>query len=60
MIKFLAEFFREFHYIIGISLPRPSTSDRTFVLPWLCSIAAFVTFCVIMFVYLIPALYFRN
>jgi hypothetical protein len=60
MIKLLAEFFREFHFIVGISLPPPSTSDRTFVLVWLSSIAVVVAFCVIMFVYMIPLLYFRH
>jgi hypothetical protein len=59
MIKLLAAFFREFHYIIGISLPPPSTSDRTFVCTWLISIAAIGAFCVLMF-YVIPVLYFRH
>ena len=59
MIKLLAEFFREFHYIIGISLPPPSTSDRSFVCTWLISIAAIGAFCVLMF-YVIPVLYFRH
>ena len=60
MIKLLAEFFRGIHYIVGISLPPPSIDDRKFVLAWLCGIAAFVAFCVIIFVYLIPALYFSH
>lgn len=50
MIRLLAELFREFHYIIGISLPPPSTSDRTFVFAWLSVIAIFTAFCAIMFV----------
>lgn len=32
MIKFLAQLFRGFHYILGISAPPPSTGDRTHVL----------------------------
>jgi hypothetical protein len=59
MIKLLAEFFREFHYIVGISLPPPSTSDRRFVLFWLSGIAVALAFSVIMF-YIIVALYFRH
>jgi len=59
MIKLLAEFFRGFHYIIGISLPPPSASDRTFVFVWLGGIAVVVAFCVIMF-NIIPVLYFRH
>jgi hypothetical protein len=59
VIKLLAEFFREFHYIVGISLPPPSTSDRTFVFVWLSSVAGGVAFCAIMF-YIIPLLYFRH
>ena len=35
MIKFLAEIFRGFHYMVGISAPPPGTSDRTF---WLGAI----------------------
>jgi hypothetical protein len=34
MIKFLAEIFRGFHYMVGISAPPPDTSDRTFVFAW--------------------------
>jgi hypothetical protein len=58
-MKRLAEFFRGIHYIVGISLPPPSTSDRTFVCAWLISIAAMGAFCVLMF-YMILALYFRH
>jgi hypothetical protein len=57
MIKLLAEFFRGFHYIVGISLPPPSASDRTLVFVWLGGIAVVVAFCVIMF-NIIPVLYF--
>jgi hypothetical protein len=60
MIKLLAEFFREFHYIIGISLPPPGTSDRTFVFAWLSCILVVAALCMIMFLYMIPSLYFRH
>lgn len=60
MVKLLAKFFRTIHYMIGISLPRPTTSDRTFVFVWLFSIAVIGAFCVLMFVYLIPFLVFRD
>lgn len=59
MIKFLAQFFREFHYIIGISLPPPGISDRRFVLSWVIAIAALLAFGVIIF-YTIVVLYFRH
>ena len=59
MVKLLAEFFREFHYIVGISLPSPGTSDRRFVVLWLGSIAVVLAFTVIVF-YIILALYFRH
>ncbi len=38
MIKFLAEIFRGFHYMVGICAPPPGTSVRTFVLAWLGAI----------------------
>ena len=57
MIKFLAEIFRGFHYIVGISEPPPGTSERTFVFAWLGTIAFIVAFGVILFRYLIPVLY---
>lgn len=60
MITLLAAFFRQIHYIVGISLPPPSTSDRTFVCAWLVSIAAFAAFGVLMFIYIIPFLYSLN
>lgn len=60
MIKLLAEFFRQVHYMVGISLPPPTTSDRTFVCVWLVSIAAIGAFCVLMFVYIIPFLVYRH
>ena len=59
MIKFLAQIFRGFHYILGISAPPPGTSDRTFVLAWLGAIAFIVAVCMILFFYVIP-LYFRR
>lgn len=59
MIKLLAQFFREFHYIIGISLPPPGISDRRFVLSWVLGISALLAFGVIIF-YTIVALYFRH
>lgn len=60
MIRLLAELFREFHYIIGISLPPPSASDRTFLFAWLSVIAIITAFCAILFVYIIPFLYFKH
>jgi len=59
MIKPLAAFFREFHYIIGISLPPPTISDRRFVLFWLGGVAIVLAICVTMF-YIIMALYFSH
>lgn len=59
MVKLLAELFREVHYIIGISLPPPGTSDRRFVVLWLGSIAVVLAFSVIVF-YIIIALHFRH
>jgi hypothetical protein len=59
MIKFLAQIFRGFHYIVGISEPPPGTSDRAFVFAWLGIIAFIVAFCMILF-YVIPLLYFRH
>ena len=50
MIKLLAKFFRQIHYIAGISLPPPTTSDLIFACAWLISIAAIAAFCVLMFV----------
>lgn len=60
MIRLLAEFFRQIHYIVGISLPPPTASDRTFVSAWLVSIAAIGAFFVLMMVYIIPFLVFRH
>ncbi len=59
MIKFLAQIFRGFHYIVGISAPPPGTNDRTFVFAWLGAIAFIVAFGMILF-YVIPFLYFRR
>jgi hypothetical protein len=59
MIKLLEEFFQEFHYIVGISLPLRSTSNRTFVFVWLSSIVGGAAFCVVMF-YIILLLYFGH
>ena len=60
MIRLLAKFFRQIHYIVGISVPPPTTSDLSFVCAWLISIAAITAFCVLMFVYIIPLLVFRH
>jgi 7,8-dihydro-6-hydroxymethylpterin-pyrophosphokinase len=40
MIKALANIFRGIHLMIGISLPGPNVSERTFVLSWLMAITA--------------------
>ena len=59
MIKLLAEFFRQVHFMAGISLPPPTTSDRSFVLTWLGAIAGIVAFCAVLFVYIIPFVFLR-
>jgi hypothetical protein len=60
MIKSLAQFFRGFHYVVGISAPPPGTSDRAFVFAWLGAIAIFAVIFVILIFYIIPLLYFRH
>ena len=60
MIKLLAQFFRGFHYVVGISMPPPGTSDRAFVFAWLGAIAFFVAIFMILVFYIIPTLYFRH
>lgn len=60
MIKPLAKFFRQIHYIVGISLPPPTTSYLTFVCAWPIGIAAIAAFCALMFVYIIPFLVFSH
>ena len=60
MIKFLAQVFRGFHYIVGISEPPVGTSERKFVLAWLGGIAFMMAFFVILVFYVIPFLYFRH
>ena len=60
MIKFLAQLFRGLHYVVGISEPPPGTSDRIFVFAWLGGIAFIAAFCVILFFYVVPFLYFRH
>lgn len=60
MIKLLAQFFRGFHYVVGISAPPPGTNDRTFVYAWLGGIAFFTAFFVSLFYYIIPFLYLRH
>jgi len=47
LIKFLAQLFRGFHYVVGISAPQPGASDRTFVFTWLGILAFMAAFCVI-------------
>jgi 7,8-dihydro-6-hydroxymethylpterin-pyrophosphokinase len=42
MIKALANLFRGLHLMIGISLPGPEVSERSFVLAWLVAIASTV------------------
>jgi hypothetical protein len=60
MIKLLAQFFRGFHYVVGISAPSPGTSERAFVFAWLGAIAFFAVVFVILIFYIIPYLYFRH
>jgi hypothetical protein len=47
LIKFLAQLFRGFHYVVGISAPQPGASDRTFVFTWLGILAFMAAFCAI-------------
>ncbi len=35
MIGFLANIFRQVHWIVGITAPAPGTNDRKFVFIWL-------------------------
>ena len=60
MIKVLAQFFRGFHYVVGISAPPPGTSDRAFVFAWLAALAFFVITFIGLIFYIIPFLYFRH
>jgi hypothetical protein len=60
MIKFLAQLFRGLHYIVGISMPPPGTSDRRFVFAWLSGIAFTVAFFLVLVFFIIPSLYFRH
>jgi hypothetical protein len=59
MIKFLAQIFRGFHYIVGISAPPPGTNERKFVFTWLVGIA-FVAVVFVILVLIVPLIYFRH
>lgn len=60
VFKFLAQVFRGFHYIIGISEPPPGTSDRAFVFAWLVGFAFITALFILLVFYVIPFLYFRH
>jgi hypothetical protein len=60
MIKFLAQFFRGLHYIVGISEPPKGTSDRAYVFAWLGGIAFIAVLFFTLVFYIIPFLYFRH
>jgi hypothetical protein len=60
MIKLLAQLFRGVHYVVGISVPPPSTSDRTFVFAWLLGIALIVAFFMFLVYFLSSFLNFRH
>lgn len=60
MIKFLAQLFRGLHYIVGISVPPPGTSDRMFVFAWLGSITFVAAFFLSFLYYIIPFIYLRD
>jgi hypothetical protein len=49
LIKILAQLFRGFHYVVGISAPQPGASHRTFVFTWLGILAFMAAFCIIAF-----------
>jgi hypothetical protein len=59
MIKLLANFFRAFHLIVGISLPPPSVSDGRFVLWWVGGISVISGLFALMF-YIVLRLNFRH
>jgi hypothetical protein len=49
MIKFLANLFRGFSLVFGITAPPPGENERPFVLLWLGTIAVVIAFSVLLF-----------
>jgi hypothetical protein len=45
MIKFLANIFRGFSFVFGITAPAPGQDERKFVFVWLGIIALVMVFC---------------
>jgi len=49
MMKFLANLFRGFSLVFGITAPPPGENERPFVLLWLGIIAVVIAFSVLLF-----------
>jgi hypothetical protein len=49
MIKFLANIFRGFSYVLGVSAPPPGEDERPFVFLWLGMIVVVIAVCVFLF-----------
>jgi hypothetical protein len=49
MIKFLANIFRGFSLVFGITAPPPGEDERSFVLLWIGIIAVVIAFSVLLF-----------
>ena len=49
MIKYLANLFRGFSLVFGITAPPPGENERPFVLLWLGIIAVVIAFSVLLF-----------
>jgi hypothetical protein len=45
MIHVLANLFRQFHHIFGITAPPPNKDERSFVFMWLGIIAFIIAWC---------------
>jgi hypothetical protein len=49
MIRFLANIFRGFSLVFGITAPPPGEDERSFVLLWIGIIAVVIAFSVLLF-----------
>jgi hypothetical protein len=49
MIRFLANIFRGFSLVFGITAPPPGEDERSFVLLWIGIIAVVIAFAVLLF-----------
>jgi hypothetical protein len=49
MIKFLADLFRGFSLVFGITAPPPGKEERPFVFLWLGIIAGVIAFSILLF-----------